>query len=430
MAELRFDTVASAAGYTHADAEANQGSIVPPLYATSAQHFPSAAAMEAALSGQEDAWIYSRLGNPTIRSLEFVIAALDGYRVDAEVSAAVAASGMAAVTLATSPFLCVRGDEPMNIVASAACYGATFMVFSQRYGKERGVEVRWVPENATVDEWAARVDLHTRFVYAEIPANPLLSLVDVPALSALAHEAGAPLIIDATLATPALMRPLAMGADIVVHALGKAAGASGVSLAGAVVARHGITSSAADASMTDDFAGYLRRGPIRDMGALLSPFNAFTVMNEVRDLRRRMDAMSRSALTISEHLHSSHRVAEVFYPGLQSHPTHALAQQMVLVDSEADGGPVNRYGYLLGFRPVGGFDAAARVFDRFEVIWRANDLGRVKSIATIPAIATHRQVVAAASGGAVVPPDLIRLSVGLEHVDDLLDDLTRALGAA
>lgn len=427
MGAIRFDTVASTAGYGHEESASNQGSINPPLYLTSAQHFESAAAMEVALSGGADDWIYSRLGNPTVRSLEAVVAALDGYDVDADVGAAAAASGMAAVTLATSPFLTVDGDRPMNIVASSACYGATFMVFSQRYGRERGVEIRWIRDNATVEEWAAKIDCQTRFVYAEVPANPLLSLVDVSALAVIAHEAGAPLIIDATLATPALMRPLGLGADVVVHSLGKAAGASGASLAGAVVAKRGITTSVSDPAIADDFAAYLRRGPIRDMGAVLSPFNAFTVLNDIRDLRRRVDAMSRSALVIAEQLEASDAVAEVFYPGLSSHPNHDLARGMVLVDSDADGGQLNRYGFVVGFRPRGGFDAAARVFDRFRVIWRANDLGRVKSTATIPAIATHRQVVDAVDGAGVVPSDLIRLSVGLEHVGDLVHDLTQAL---
>ncbi|PPF30641.1 O-acetylhomoserine aminocarboxypropyltransferase/cysteine synthase [Rathayibacter tritici] len=423
---MRFDTLASSAGYGHDEAARNQGSIIPPLYLTTAQHFSSAADMESALSGETDGWIYSRLGNPTVRTLEAVVAALEGYCVDGEVSAVATPSGMAAVTLATSPFLAVSPDGPLNIVASAACYGATFMVFSQRYAKERGVEVRWIPENASPEEWAARIDQHTRFVYAEVPANPLLSLVDIPALAAIAHNAGAPLIIDATLATPALMRPLGLGADIVVHALGKAAGASGTSLAGAVVARRGITSSVADPSVAEDFADYLRRGPVRDMGAVLSPFTAFMILNEIRDLRRRVDAMSCSALTIAEQLQASNRVADVFYPGLASHPSHELARQMVLVDSGDEADLVHRYGFLLSFRPVGGITAATRVFDRLKLVWRANDLGRVKSTATIPAIGTHRQVVAT-PGTPPIPLDLIRLSVGLEHGDDILVDLMQAL---
>ncbi|KUL21361.1 hypothetical protein ADL12_45230 [Streptomyces regalis] len=426
----RFDTLAVGAGYGREEAAANQGSIIPPLYLTSSQHFPTADDMGAALSGGSDDWVYTRLGNPTVRYLESVVAALEGYGVDAEVGAAATPSGMAAVTLATSPFLAVDGEGPMNIVASSACYGATFMVFSQRYGRERGVEVRWVRDPSAIDEWASKIDERTRFVYAESPSNPLLDLIDIPAVSRLAHQAGAPFIVDSTLATPALLRPLGMGADIVVQSLGKAAGTSGASLAGAVIARRALTSAVADPAVTDDFAAYLRRGPIRDMGGVLSPFNAFTILSDIRDLRYRVDVMSRSTLTVAEYLQASDRVEEVFYPGLASHPSHALAQDMVLVDSEEDGKAARRYGFVLGFRPVGGAEAAVRILDKFRLIWRANDIGRAKSAATIPAIATHRQVVASASSMATVPDDLIRITVGLEHIDDIIEDIGQALEAA
>lgn len=426
----RFDTLAAGASYGHDDAAANSGAVSPPIYATASQHFESAETMEAALAGHTEAWIYSRLGNPTIEYLERVVADLEGYRTGREVSAAVTASGMAAVYLATSPFLAARGSTPMNIVAASSCYGATFMTFSQRYGIERGVDVRWVDDSSSLQQWADLIDSETRFAYAEVPANPVLDMVDIGGLAAVAHERGVPLIVDSTLASSALMRPLGLGADIVVQALGKVAGASGANLGGAVIARHGLTSNFADDAMIADFAGYLRRGPIRDMGSILSPFAAFTLSNDIRELRRRVDLMSQSALQVAEMLDRSDAVAEVIYPGLSSHASHGLAHQMVLVDSDLEGEPLNRFGSVLCFRPRGGVAATRRVFDRFKLIWRANDLGRVKSSATIPAISTHRQMVESGRGVGAIPADLIRLSVGVEHVDDILNDVVQALEGA
>lgn len=385
--------------------------------------------MRAVTAGERDGWVYSRRSNPTVRYLEETVAALEGYRVDAKVSAAVAATGMGAITLATTPFLSTAVGSRPNIVASPMCYGSTVMVFNKRYGEERGVSVRWVNDPLSIEEWVRCIDDDTRFLYAESPSNPVVELVDIPALAALARQAGIPLIIDATLATPALMRPLALGADVVVHSLTKAAGASGRSMGGAVIARHDLQLRAQPSEMTADFAGYVRRGPIRDMGCVMSPFNAWTLLSDIRELRGRVDTMSANAHSVAEYLAGCDSVVEVFYPGLKTHRSHSIAKRdMWLVDSGVNGQEaVNRFGFLLCFRPAGGVRAAYRVLDRFKLIWRANNLGQVKSTATIPAITTHKQAADADPGHAPVPADMIRLSIGLEHVDDIIDDLTQAL---
>lgn len=431
MKASRFTTLAIRGSYDHAEAANHLGSLTEPAYLATAQHFESTEEMAAVAAGERDGWVYSRRRNPTVAFLENTVAALEGYDVDAKVSAALTATGMGAITLATSSLLSSAVGPRPNIVASPACYGSTVMVFNNRYGQERGVDVRWVDDPLSVEDWARHIDENTRFLYAESPSNPVVELVDIPALAALARAGGIPLIVDSTLATPALMRPLALGADVVVQSLTKAAGASGRSMGGAVIARHDLTLRGQPAELCADFAGYLRNGPMRDMGAVLSPFNAWTILADIRELRGRVDAMSSSAQRVAEYLAAHERVTEVFYPGLPSHPSHRIAKRdMLLVDSGVNGQePVNRYGFLLCFRPSGGVRAAREIVDRFELIWRANNLGQVKSTATIPAITTHKQVEDADPGHASVPPDMVRLSIGLEHVDDIIDDLAQALYA-
>lgn len=425
----RFATLAVRGSYDHAESANHLGSLTEPAYLTTAQHFESTEQMHATVAGEREGWVYSRRGNPTVRFLEDTVAALEGYQAGVRASAVVTPTGMAAVTAATTPFLSAAVGANANIVASPACYGSTIMVFNNRYGRERGVPVRWVGDPLSVAAWERCIDENTRFLYAEAPSNPMVQLVDIPALAALARQAQIPLIIDSTLATPALMRPLALGADIVVQSLTKAAGASGRSMGGAVIARHDLRARSQPAELTGDFAGYLRAGPMRDMGSVLSPFNAWTLLADIRELRARVDAMSTSALGVARYLAGHDGVAEVFYPGLATHRSHDIAKRdMWLVDSDADGrAAVNRFGFLLGFRPAGGVHAAREVLDRFNLVWRANNLGQVRSTATIPASSTQKQVADADPALAPVPPDMIRLSVGLEHLDDIIEDLTQAL---
>ena len=427
----RFDTIAVHGIYNMEAALANQGSIIEPAYFSPAQHFASSAHMEAALAYQIPSWTYSRIANPTLHYLEATLALLEGYGLDAPTSACATSSGMSAIFMATNPFLEVSG-QPMNIVASAKCYGGTFMLFQQRYAAERGVEVRWVRDGLNLDEWAAAIDGQTRFVFGEMPSNPALAVFDIEGVADLAHQHGVPLIVDSTVATPALLRPLLYGADIVVHSVSKSMTSSGMAIGGALIARHGIPSPVGPDALRENFALYVKLLPFRDHGPALSPFNALMALNDLRTLRMRMDQLSQHTLQVAEFLEAHPAVEEVFYPGLPTSPYHAAARRtMRLADSEeADGTPVHRYGHLLSFTVRGGTAAARRAFDGLEMIWRATDLGRIQSVATMPAISTHQQQGDSGRELAGIPGHLIRLNVGAEHPADIMADLEGALSAA
>jgi O-acetylhomoserine/O-acetylserine sulfhydrylase-like pyridoxal-dependent enzyme len=431
MRRMRFDTIAVHGVYDMEEALRNQGSIVEPVYSAPAQHFASSDALEAALAYQVPAWAYTRIANPTLGYLEETLALLESYGSGVEASACLTASGMSAVHMATSPFLDVRFGPGPNIVASPRCYGGTFMLFDQRYASERGVEVRWVADPYDTASWEAAVGPGTRFVYCETPSNPSLAVADVEALAAVAHRQGVPLIVDSTVATPALLRPLCFGADIVVHSVSKCMAASGAAIAGALVSRKDIISRLGDDEMRRDFAAYVKLFPARDYGPCLAPASAAAVLHDLRTLRSRVDQMSSGAARVAEFLEGHRRVQRVWYPGLASHPGHAIAaRHMRLVDEATDDPGPARFGYLLAFEVAGGGHEARMVLDRLRLIFRATDLGRVKSVATIPAISTHQQQGDEARALAAVPANLIRLSVGCEHSDDLIADLAQALEGA
>jgi O-acetylhomoserine/O-acetylserine sulfhydrylase-like pyridoxal-dependent enzyme len=294
------------------------------------------------------------------------------------------------------------------------------------------VEVRWVRDPLNLAEWADAIDDRTRFVYGEMPSNPALAVFDIAAVAGLAHQHGVPLIVDSTVATPALLRPLAHGADIVCHSVSKSMACSGMAIAGALIARHGIPSMVGPDALRENFALYVKLLPFRDHGPSLSPFSALMAMNDLRTLRLRMDSMSSGAQQVAEFLAAHPAVERVFYPGLPASPGHSTAARlMTLADSESDyGAPIHRFGSLLSFTVAGGPAAARQVFDALKMIWRATDLGRIKSVATIPAISTHQQQGDAGRELAEVPPHLIRLSIGGEHPADLIADLEQALASA
>lgn len=433
MRRMRFDTIAVHGLYGMEAALANQGSIIEPGYLSAAQHFENSDHMEAALAYLMPSWTYSRIANPTTHYLEETLALLEGYGFEGEVSALVTASGMAAVFMATHPFLARDGvlTRP-NIVVSAKCYGGSYMLFQQRYGVERGVEVRWVRDPLDMAEWESHIDEETRFVYGEMPSNPSLAVMDIPGLAELAHAHGLPLIVDSTVASPALLRPLSLGADIVIHSVSKSMAASGFAIAGAVIARHEIPSRVGPDDMRRNFATYLKLLPFRDQGPGLSPFNALMILNDLRTLRSRMDVLSRHTMQVADFLQRHPGVEAVFYPGLEEVRGHdTAARVMWLADGEDDYGvPVNRFGHLMGFTVRGGAAAARAVFDRLELIWRATDLGRIKSVATIPAISTHQQQGEEGRELAQLPRNLVRLSVGGEHPGDVIADLEQALDGA
>lgn len=429
----RFDTLAVVGSYDHEEALAHQGAVCEPAYLSPSQHFASSDHMRAVLLGQAPGWTYGRLDNPTVAQLEATIARLDAYGSDVPVTTTAFSSGMAAIFMTTTALLADDPERPRpNVVLPAACYGGTYMLFTQRFAVDRGVELRWVRDALDLQQWADAIDELTRFAFCEVPSNPHLRMTDIPALAEIAHSRGVPLVVDATLPSPALLRPLTMGADIVVHSVSKAMSASGMSIAGAVSSRADIVCTHRRREMRADFAGFLKRGPRRDTGVVLSPFNAFVTSADLRGLRARMETMSRSALRVAKTLAAHSFVEEVFYPGLEGDPGHAIAERdLVLVDSEVETGvPVNAYGYMLSLRPRGGEVAACAFLDALRLVWRANDLGRVKSTATIPSIATHSQLSRAEKALADVPPDLVRISIGCEHVDDILEDLEQALNAA
>ncbi len=423
MRKKRFDTIAVHGLYGAEAALANQGSIIEPVYLSSAEHFENSDHLEAALGYLMPAWGYSRIANPTLGYLEATLAMLEGYGFDGQVSASVTSSGMSAVFMATNPFLSTEFGPEANFVASVKVYGGTHQLFAERYGKERSIDVRWVGNNLDVAEWESLIDEHTRFLFTETPSNPGLAISDIEELSRLAEKHGIPLIVDSTLASPALTRPLCHGADIVVHSLSKIIGAGGMAIAGAVVARHAIRTRVGEPAMAEDFATWIKLWPGRDFGPSLSPMSAMLILNELRSLRRRVDAMSVGAMEVSRFLVQHPAVDRVTYPGLETTLSHEVAKRhMQLVDSKEP-----RFGSMLSFEVAGGETPARRVFDRFHMIWRATDLGRVKTVAVLPAISTHQQQGPAARQAAGIPGNLIRLSVGLEHPEDVIEDLRQAL---
>lgn len=431
MRGMRFDTIAVHGIYSAEAALANQGSLIEPAYLSPAQHFADSDHLEAALGYLIPAWGYTRIANPTVGYLEETLALLECYGTGLTASAAVTSSGMAAVDMTVSAFLTADEDGPANIVAGAKCYGGTFQLFSERFARERGVDVRWVRDPLDVGQWAAAIDEHTRVVYGEMPSNPSLSVFDIAAVAEVAHATGIPLVVDSTVATPALLRPLGLGADVVVHSVSKSIASSGLAIAGAIVARHGLVSRRGPDELRADFATHLKLLPLRDHGPAISPFNALMALTDLRTLRGRMDAWSRSTLRIAEFLATHPDVEAVHYPGLASDPGHELARRVMwLADGTDDAGEVNRFGHLLAFTVRGGGQAARRVLDGLRLVRRATDLGRVKSVATIPAISTHQQQGEAGRDLAAIPANLIRLSVGAEHPADLENDLAAALARA
>lgn len=435
MMQCRFDTIAVHGIYSMQEAlDYNQGSIIEPIYMSTSQAYRDSDEMEAALGYMVPTWCYSRIANPTMYYLEGVMALLDGYGSDIETSCIATSSGMAAIQSAVDQFLVVDPKHPaapMNFVATTQLYGGTFQQFSIRKDVERAVEWRKVVNSTDLSEWESLIDENTRFLYGELPSNPGLAFFDLKAVTALAHKHGIPMIVDATVATPALMRPIEHGADIVIQSVTKSMSTGGTSIAGAIISRKNITSNIDNPEMKADFATYLKLLPNRDNGPNISPMNAFLALNDIRTLRMRMDATSRNTQKVAEFLETHKHIEKVAYLGLKSHPLHDLASQyMVLVDSEYDelyGEKVNRFGHLMSFNVKGGAQPTRNVFDAFTRIWRATDLGRIKSVATIPAISTHSQQGEKGREMADIPPNMIRLCVGAEHPDDMINDLDRAL---
>lgn len=432
--KYRFDTIAVHGLYSVEEAlDQNQGAIIEPVYFATSQAYRDSDELEAALAYLIPTWCYTRIANPTTYYLQDVLALLEGYRTGVDTSCVVTASGMSAIALATDAFLVKQKSDPekINFVSSVQLYGGTFQNFNIRKRQERGIEVRWVLNPDDLGEWKSRIDEDTRFLYMEAPSNPQQSFADLNALADLAHSWEIPFIIDATCATPALMRPIAYGADIVIHSLTKSITAGGLAIGGALISRKPIVTKVKNDNplFKESFAEYIQFLPFRDQGPSPSPMNALFALNDIRTLRSRMDLVSQNCQKVADFLSRHPRVYQVDYLGLPSFRYHKLARRyMKLVDSDdGAGNEVSRYGHLMSFRVEGPPENARRVFDKFRIIFRATDLGRVKSVATIPAISTHQQQGEEARRMADIPPQLIRLCVGAEDSDDIISDLDQAL---
>lgn len=425
----KFDTVATHGLYDPDTAHtSNNASIIEPVYLSTAQAYFNSAEMEAALAYEIPTWCYTRIANPSNYFLEETMALLETYGTDLEASCCVTSSGMSAIRTATEPFL-ARDDSlpPPNFVTSAKVYGGTFQQFSLRRGQEQGIEVRWIKDPLDVEEWKSRIDEGTRFVYGEFPSNPQVAIFDIGAVAEAAHRFGAPLIVDATCASPALTRPLQFGADVVIQSATKVICSSGFSIIGTLTAKKDIVSKVGEDAMKADFASWAKLWPYRDNGPSISPMNAILTLNDLRYLRMRMAHMSRSALTVAKYLEEHPRVDAVHYPGLTSYAGHDVANMyMTMADTDE-----HMYGFMLAFevaeKSPDELVNARKFYDSLEMIWRATDLGRVKTVATLNAISTHSQQGEEGRELADIKPSTCRLSLGIEDVADVIADLDQAL---
>jgi O-acetylhomoserine/O-acetylserine sulfhydrylase-like pyridoxal-dependent enzyme len=435
--QWKFDTIAVHGLYSVTDALKDyQGSIIEPIFMSTSQAYNDSDEMAAALAYKIPTWCYSRIANPSTYYYEWTLALLEGYGFDGTTSCCSTSSGMAAIMTAVQPFLKVlsKDGEPRNFVATAQCYGGTFQQFNVRLMQERNIECRWVTDATNLDEWASKIDKNTRFLYGELPSNPQLGFFDIEAVADLAHSHNLPLICDSTVATPALLRPICHGADIVVQSVTKSLTSSGFGIAGAVIARKNLVSNIDDEGLKEDFALAVKYLQNRDIGPNLHPMQAVMSLNDMRTIRSKMDLMSRNTEKVAKYLVDHLDIESVQYLGLRNHPHHELASKyMWLVDAEFDdqyNRPVNRYGHLMSFCVKGGANKTRKVFDNLQRIWRATDLGRIKSVATIPAISTHQQQGEEGRALAGIPANMIRLCVGAEHPTDIIADLDQALHAA
>jgi O-succinylhomoserine sulfhydrylase len=364
------------------------------LFLTSSFVFESAAQAAARFSGGEEGMVYSRFTNPTISMFQDRLAALEGAQ-----SCIATASGMAAI-MATVMVHLKSGD---HVVCSNAVFGATVQLFSNVFARF-GVETSFVSPTR-VEDWQKAVRKNTRLLFLETPSNPLTEVSDIGAIAAVAKRAGALLAVDNVFCTPALQRPLELGADLVIHSATKYLDGQGRVIGGAVA---GSKALVADALIP----------LLRTAGPSLSPFNAWVLLKGLETLDLRVRTQSAAALELAQWLERHPRIARVHYPGLKSHPQHELAARQ-----QKAGGAV------LSFEVKGGREAAWKVMDATRVMSITANLGDVKSTITHPASTTHGRISSEARAAAGITEGLVRVSVGLEAVVDLKADLERGLTA-
>ena len=420
---MKLETIAVHGGYTP---DPTTKAVAVPIYQTTSYAFDSAQHGADLFDLKVQGNIYTRIMNPTVDVLEKRVAAMEGG-----IGGLGLASGMAAITYAIQT-IAEAGD---NIVSSATLYGGTYNLFAHTL-PQMGIEVRFADPHDP-KAFAKLIDARTKLVFCESIGNPLGNVTDVSALATVAHAGGVPLVVDNTVPTPYLLRPFEHGADIVVHSLTKYLGGHGNSIGGVIVdsgqfpwadhkakfkrlnepdpSYHGVVYTQALGAAA--FIGRARVVPLRNTGAAMSPFNAFLILQGIETVALRMDRICENALAVAKHLQGHAKVAWVRYAGLPDHPDHGLVQRYM--DGRASG--------ILSFGVKGGREAGARFLDALNLVVRLVNIGDARSLATHPASTTHRQLNAAELKAAGVSEDMVRLSIGIEHVDDILADVDQAL---
>ena len=423
---MRPETIAVHGGYSP---DPTTKSVAVPIYQTTSYAFDSAQHGADLFDLKVQGNIYTRIMNPTTDVLEKRVAALEGG-----IAGLALASGSAAVTYAVMT-IAEQGD---NIVSSSALYGGTYNLFAHTL-PQFGIEVRFA-DYRRPEEFEKLIDSRTKAVFCESIGNPLGNVTDFGALAAVAHRHGVPLIVDNTVPSPYLCRPIEHGADIVVHSLTKYLGGHGNSIGGVIVdsgkfpwaehkarfrrlnepdvSYHGVVYT--EALGPAAFIGRARVVPLRNMGSAISPFNSFLILQGIETLAVRMDRICDNTLAIAKFLQSHPQVGWVKYAGLPDDPGHALVNRYM-------GG---RASGILTFGVKGGRAAGEKFLDALKLVIRLVNIGDARSLATHPASTTHRQLSPAELEKAGVSEDMVRLSIGIEHVDDLKEDLDQALRAA
>ncbi len=423
---MRIETQMIHAGYLP---DPTTKAVAVPIYQTTSYAFDSTQHGADLFDLKVQGNIYTRIMNPTTAVLEARVAAMEGG-----IGALALASGMAAITYAILTIAEV-GD---NIVSSSTLYGGTYNLFAHTM-PQLGIEVR-LADYRDPDAFEKLIDDKTKAIYCESVGNPLGNITDFERLAEIAHRHGVPLIVDNTVPTPYLCRPFEHGADIIVHSLTKYLGGHGNSIGGIIVdsgkfpwadhkekfrrlnepdvSYHGVVYT--EALGPAAYIGRARVVPLRNMGAAISPFNAFLILQGIETLAVRMDRICDNALKVAQYLKAHPKVRWVNYAGLPDHRDHALVQKYL-------GG---RASGILSFGIEGGREAGARFQDALNLFTRLVNIGDAKSLACHPASTTHRQLSPSELEKAGVSEDMIRLSIGLEHIDDLIADLEQALAAA
>lgn len=384
-----LDTLAIRAGIQRT----HEGEHCEPIFTTSSYVFSSAAEAAARFAGNSPGNVYSRYTNPSVRVFQDRIAALEGGE-----AAVATASGMAAI-LSTCMAHLQSGD---HIVCSRSVFGTTTVLFT-RYMEKFGVGVTLVPLT-DLDAWRSAIQARTKLLFLETPSNPLCDVADISALAKIARNAGCMLAVDNCFCTPALQKPLALGADLVIHSATKYLDGQGRCLGGAVVGRF---------DLIDPILGF-----VRTCGPSMSPFNAWVFTKGLETLRLRMEAHSANALTLATHLAQRAEVEKVFYAGLPDHPGHELARTQQ-----------RAFGGVLSFRIKGDKAAAWRFIDAVKIMSLTANLGDTKTTIVHPATTTHGRLSAEEKDAAGITDNLIRIAVGLEDPQDLLNDLQRGFAA-